>query len=90
MKITTMVSIPCTEIEVHIDGNDIVAAILGETEGWRPEQLIKRIYNDVAAFMLKMPDAELAKLSAPCRKLMVDFFDGQAARLRGIDDNGSL
>jgi hypothetical protein len=82
MKITTMVRMPDQEIEVDIDGNDIVAAMLGETEGYAPDQLIRRAFNNIGAFMQKMPDEAIVRLGPECRNLISNFCLAQASRFK--------
>lgn len=80
MLVTKMVSIPDQEITVEIDGNDIVSGMLGDTEGWRPEQLIRRAFNNIGGFMQKIPDADIGKLSPELRQMIAIFCRTQAER----------
>lgn len=84
MLVTKMVSLPDMEVEVYIDGNEIVAAMLGDTEGWKPEQLIQRAFNNIGGFMQKMPDEEIARLSPEVRDLIVKFCRMQAERFERV------
>lgn len=80
MKITTFVSIPDQEVEVHINGNDVVAAMLGDTDGWSQEQLIRRAFNNIGSFMSKMTDEEISRLGPETRRVIVKFCEEQAKR----------
>lgn len=82
MRITKNIRVPDIDVDVEITGEDAVEAIIGETHGWTPRQLMLRVLNNLAAFFKALPDSVIAELNSDQRGLIAGFFEEQAKRFR--------
>jgi hypothetical protein len=70
------------EIEVVIDGQDAVNAILEGSEEWTPDQLVRRAASNFISTLRKIPDSVIAEQSPEVRKIIADALAEQAERFR--------
>jgi len=81
MKVTKWVEFS-TEVEIDIDGADAVAAIIGDTDGWTPDALIKRAINNVGSLIRNLGPDVVASLTPEARAIIRTFCLEQAERFR--------
>ena len=61
------------EVEIEFDGNDALAAIMGDTEGYTPEQILKRVINNTCTTIRAMSTEVIAGLTPYTRQLIRSF-----------------
>ncbi len=93
MKVKKWITVE-TEVEVDVDRDDIRAAMLedseGCTQGDNPERALMVTLNRIAEFMKAVPDDVIAKLNLAQRKVVGEFFAGQANRYKSWTDSPGL
>jgi hypothetical protein len=82
MKVITMVDLGSKEIEVEIDAQDAVNAILEGCEDMTPERAVLRACNNFIVFLRKLPDEAIVLPTEHARKIIADALDEQVKRLR--------
>lgn len=84
MRITKSVDLGTQEVEVHIDGADVVAALYDDTEGWAPKQLVMRYFNNLGGLLNNLPQAAIDDLNDVQQQVIRDFLKGQLLRFRAL------
>ena len=82
MRITKRIGVPDVEVDIDITGEEAVQAIIGETEGWTPRQLMLRAVNNVAGIFRALPDSVVEEFTPEQRRLVAELFEEQAKRFR--------
>lgn len=82
MKVTKIIHFDSQEVEIDVTGAELWQALWGEFTV--PEQVseVKNIANHISIVFRRMPDALIAELNEPTRKIISDFFQSQAERFK--------
>lgn len=83
MKILKLVRLDDQEIEVEIDGQDAVNAMMEGSDDWTPEQLVRRACNNFIVVLQKLPDSAIDSQTDAVRKIIADALEEQVKRFRG-------
>lgn len=83
MKIIKIVRLEDQEIEVEIDGQDAVNAMMEGSDELTPEQLVRRVCNNFIVVLQKLPDSAIDGQTVAARKIIADALEDQVKRFRG-------